>query len=62
MAGEPLLLTVLEVAVILRTSRKAVYALIERGYLPGICRIGRRVLVRRDSLYDWLDHNTARRR
>ena len=54
---DPLLLTVEEVAVILRTSRKAVYALIERGQLPGIRRIGRRVLIRRSDLYDWLDHN-----
>jgi excisionase family DNA binding protein len=48
------LLTPNEVAASLRTSRKAVYAMIERGQLPGIVRIGRRVLVREDALLDWL--------
>jgi excisionase family DNA binding protein len=42
-----LLLTVKEVALVLRTSQKAIYAMIERRQLPGILRIGRRVLIRR---------------
>ena len=46
-----------ETATILRTSRKAVYAMIERGLLPGVTRIGRRVLVRSVDLLDFLDHN-----
>src|SRR5258705_12075866 len=50
----PVLLTPNEVAASLRTSRKAVYAMIERGQLPGIVRIARRVLVREDALLDWL--------
>jgi excisionase family DNA binding protein len=50
----PALLTPDEVAASLRTSRKAIYAMIERGRLPGIVRIGRRVLVRQDALLDWL--------
>jgi excisionase family DNA binding protein len=53
----PLLLTVTETATLLRTSRKAVYAMIERGLLPGVTRIGRRVLVRSADLLDFLDHN-----
>ena len=40
----PLLLTVTETATLLRTTRKGVYAMIERGLLPGVTRIGRRVL------------------
>ena len=36
-----------------------VYAMVERGLLPGVTRIGRRVLVRRRDLLDWLDHNGA---
>ena len=36
-------LTVDETASLLRTTRKAVYALIERGQLPGVTRLGRRV-------------------
>jgi excisionase family DNA binding protein len=50
----PLLLTVDEVAILLRTSRKAVYALAERGQLAGIVRLGRRLLFSRDLLIDSL--------
>ena len=46
----PYLLTADEVAALLRTTRKAVYARAERGLLPGIVYDGRRVLVRRDVL------------
>ena len=53
------LLTASEVAVVLRTSRKAVYAMAERAQLPGVTRIGRRLLVRRDDLLSWLDERRA---
>ena len=56
---EPTLLTADEVAALLRTSRKAVYAMIERRQLPGLRRIGRRVLISRAELLHWLDHNCA---
>ena len=49
-----LLLTVPEVADILRTSPKAVYSMVERGQVPGVTRIGRRVLERTDRLLKWL--------
>lgn len=55
----PPLLTVDETAVLLRTSRKAVYAMAERAQLPGVTRIGRRLLIRSVELLDWLDQNTA---
>jgi excisionase family DNA binding protein len=55
----PPLLTASEVAVVLRTSRKAVYAMAERAQLPGVTRIGRRLLVRRDELLSWLDERRA---
>jgi len=55
----PVLLTVDEAAALLRTSRKAVYAMVERHQLPGVRRIGRRVLVHQTELLDWLDHNCA---
>jgi excisionase family DNA binding protein len=55
----PLLLTADETADLLRTTRKAVYAMAERGQLPGVTRIGRRVLVRREALLDWLDERRA---
>ena len=51
------LLRVGEVADFLRTSPKAIYSMIERGLLPGVVRIGRRVLVKRTDLLDFLDHN-----
>jgi excisionase family DNA binding protein len=54
-----MLLTVPEVAELLRTSRNAVYALSARGELPGVTRIGRRLLVRRDALLHWLDQKDA---
>jgi excisionase family DNA binding protein len=53
------LLTADEVATLLRTSRKAIYAMIERRQLPGVRRIGRRVLLDRHELLHWLDHNCA---
>jgi excisionase family DNA binding protein len=49
-----MLLTAAEVADLLRTSRKAIYTMVERGQLPGVTRIGRRVLLRHDDLLDWL--------
>ena len=51
----PHLLTTTEVADLLRTSQKATYTMIARGQLPGVIRIGRRVLVREDALVSWLD-------
>ncbi len=48
-----------EVAALLRTTRKAVYAMVERGQLPGVTRIGRRVLFRSDVLLDWLRQQSA---
>lgn len=53
------LLTVPEVAGVLRTSPKAVYSMVERGQLPGVTRLGRRVLIKRSELLDFLNHNRA---
>lgn len=55
----PVLLTVPEVAKVLCTSPKAIYAMAGRGQLPGLTRLGRRILVRRQALVDFLDHNCA---
>ncbi len=55
----PLLLTVAETAELLRTSPKAIYAMASRGLLPGVTRLGRRVLIRRDELIRWLDESRA---
>ena len=55
----PQLLTTTEVAGLLRTSQKAIYAMAARGQLPGVTRIGRRLLYRRDDLLRWLDESRA---
>ena len=55
----PHLLTAGEAATLLRTSRPAVYAMIERRQLPGVTRLGRRVLIRSSDLLAWLDQNRA---
>ena len=46
----PLLLTVDEAAALLRTTRRAIYAMIERRQVAGVIRIRRRVLFRADYL------------
>jgi excisionase family DNA binding protein len=50
----PDLLTVDEVAELLRTSRKGVYGLIYRGALPGVLRLPGRLLIDRADLVEWL--------
>ena len=54
-AGLPQFLTADEVAALLRTSRKAIYAMVERGQLPGVTRVRRCLLVRAEELVDWLN-------
>ena len=55
----PILLTIDEAADLLRTSRRAIYAMIARRQLPGVVRIRRRVLVRSADLLDWLHQKRA---
>ena len=55
----PELLTADEVAAVLRTTRSAVYAMIARGQLPGVLKIGRRLLVDRRELLAWLEERRA---
>lgn len=58
--SETYLLTIEEVAEqYLRTTPKAVRRLIERHQLPGIVRVGRRVLFRRDRLVQFLSENSV---
>lgn len=59
MSNTHALLRVDEVAILLRTTTKAVYAMVERRSLPGVVRIGRRVLVHRDVLLDWLHRKSS---
>ena len=55
----PLLLTVDDAADLLRTTRRAIYAMLERRQLPGVIRIRRRVLIRSAELVEWLDQKRA---
>lgn len=54
--GLPPVLTVEEVATFLRLNRKTVFAAIAAGEMPGR-RVGRRVVVCRGALLDWLWSN-----
>ena len=58
-AALPYLLTVDDVAELLRTSRKAIYCKIQRGLLPGIVRDGRRLLLLRDDVLHWVAERRA---
>ena len=55
----PMLLTADEAADLLRTTRRAIYAMIERGQLPGVVRVRRRVLLKSDALLHWLEQKCA---
>jgi excisionase family DNA binding protein len=50
----PEFLIVKEVASLLRTTPKAIYTMVERAQIPGVLRIGRRLLFRREVLLQWL--------
>ena len=50
----PVLLTPEEVAKTLRTSKKAIYIMAERGLLPGVVRVGRRLLFDQSDLVRFL--------
>jgi excisionase family DNA binding protein len=55
----PVLLTVPEAADLLRTTPKAVYALVQRGQIAGLRRVGRRLLIHRRELLDSLAESRA---
>ena len=55
----PFLMTTVEVAAFLRKSEDAIYAMVSRAQLPGVVRVRRRLLFRRDDLLQWLDQNRA---
>ena len=55
----PVLLTVPEAAELLRTTPKGVYAMVERRQLPGVVRLGRRVLIRTEVLLNSLSQSRA---
>jgi excisionase family DNA binding protein len=58
----PSLLTVAETAALLRTTRRAIYAVIERRQMPGVIRIRRRVLFRANDLLTGSTRSACHRR
>jgi len=48
------ILTVDELAALLRVERKTIYAAITRGDIPGVRRVGRSIRISRDAVLDWL--------
>jgi excisionase family DNA binding protein len=54
-----MLMTVGEVATLLRTTPKAIYCMAERNQLPSATRIGRRLLFHRDDMLRCIDRNRA---
>lgn len=50
----PAVLTVEEVADLMRVDRKTAYSAIAEGGIPGVRRIGRCIRVSRDELLRWL--------
>ncbi len=53
------LMTVFDVAQVLRTTPKAIYAMKDRGLLPRHIQIGRRILYPRAGLLQWLKEKRA---
>lgn len=50
----PPVLTVDELALLLRLNRKTAYEALARGEIPGARRIGRSYRISRDTVLDWL--------
>ena len=48
-----------DIADVLRTTRKAVYAMFQRGQLPAPIRVGRRLLIAEQDLLRWLAERRA---
>lgn len=56
----PLILTVEELAELLRVNRKTAYAAISAGEIPGVRRIGNVIRAHRDTVLAWLSEGQAR--
>lgn len=48
--------TVDELAVLLRVDRKLIYAAVAASVLPGVRRFGRAIRIHRQTVLDWLSH------
>ena len=52
-------LTIAEAADLMRSTPRALYNLIYKGEFPGVHRYGRRILIRRSALIDWLESSVS---
>ena len=52
--SSPAVLTVDELAALLRLDRKTVYSMVKRGEIPGVRRFGRAVRVHGPTVLQWL--------
>ncbi len=50
----PTFITVDELAVVLRVNRNTAYEAVQRGDIPGVSRIGRKIRICRATVVDWL--------
>ncbi len=57
-AGDPLVLSVAQAAELLGVSRSFAYSLVSCGDLAAV-RVGRRLLVRCDAVYEYLDRHVV---
>jgi len=51
----PIYLTPDEAAAVLRTTRKAIYVKVERRQIPGVRRIGKKILICSAELVRWIE-------
>jgi excisionase family DNA binding protein len=56
-AEPPATYTVAQLAALLGVNRGTVYEAIERGQVPGVIRLGRRILIARGHVQEWLGQN-----
>lgn len=54
------ILTIDELAQLLRVDRKTAYAAVRRGEIPGVRRLGRAIRVSRDAVLAWLADGQGR--
>ncbi len=58
--GCPPVLTVDELAALLRTNRKTIYESVRLGKIPGVRRMGRSIRIHRDTVLRWLAEGQGR--
>lgn len=58
-AEQPAVITVDELASLLRVDRKTAYAAVVRGEVPGVRRLGRCIRISREAVMAWLAQGDA---